>query len=154
MRFLTAMTKSTSILNDLIETLKDGQEGFRCAAADVDSADLKALFSEYSLQRSKFAGELQSLAHSLGESEPETSGSVAGALHRGWINLKSVVSSKDEHAILAECERGEDSAVVEYKKALAAELPQNLTDTIRNQFGEVKAAHDRIRDLRDSLASK
>ena len=59
------MSNTTSILNDLIETLKDGQQGFREAAEDVQSHDLKTLFSEYSLQRSRFAGELQNLAHSL-----------------------------------------------------------------------------------------
>jgi uncharacterized protein (TIGR02284 family) len=149
------MTNTKSLLNDLIETLKDGQEGFRAAAEDVQSSDLKALFSEYSLQRSKFAGELQALARSLGESDPEDSGSVAGALHRGWINLKSALSSKDEHAILAECERGEDSAVAEYRKAMEnSDLPANVLDTLRKQFADVKAAHDRVRNLRDALAAK
>lgn len=149
------MSTTTSTLNSLIETLKDGQAGFRAAAEDVESSNLRALFSEYSLQRSKFAGELQALARSLGEKDPEDSGSVSGALHRGWIDLKSALSSKDEHAILAECERGEDSAVAEYEKALAETgLPANVQETIRKQYGEVKAAHDRVRDLRDSLAMK
>ena len=149
------MSNTTSILNDLIETLKDGQEGYRAAAADVESSNLKSLFSEYSLQRSKFAGELQALAHSLGEENPETSGSVAGAIHRGWIDLKAALSSKDEHAILAECERGEDSAVAAYKDALEEkELPSNVIETLRAQAADVKAAHDRIRNLRDSLAAK
>ncbi len=149
------MSNTISILNDLIETLKDGQEGFRAAAEDVESSDLKSLFSEYSLQRSKFAGQLQELARSLGEKDPETQSSVAGALHRGWINLKAALSSKDEHAILAECERGEDSAVAAYKTALeAADLPGNVVETVRAQFVEVKAAHDRIRNLRDALAAK
>ena len=149
------MNNTTSILNDLIETLKDGQQGFREAAEDVKSSDLKTLFSEYSLQRSQFAGELQSLAHSLGEKEPATAGSVSGALHRGWINLKSALSSKDEHAILAECERGEDSAVAAYTKALAEEgLPGHVTATLQTQYKAVKAAHDRVRDLRDSLVTK
>ena len=149
------MSNTTSILNDLIETLKDGQEGYRAAAADVESSNLKSLFSEYSLQRSKFAGELQALAHSLGEENPETSGSVAGAIHRGWIDLKAALSSKDEHGILAECERGEDSAVAAYKDALEEkELPGNVIETLRAQAADVKAAHDRIRNLRDSLAAK
>ena len=149
------MSTTTSILNDLIETLKDGQEGFRAAATEVEADQLKKLFGEYSLQRSKFAGELQAMAHSLGEQEPETTGSVAAKLHRGWMNLKSALTSKDAHAILAECERGEDSAVAEYKKALEADgLPADVQETLRAQFIEVKAAHDRIRDLRDSLAAK
>ena len=149
------MSNTTSILNDLIETLKDGQEGFRAASADVESTELKTVFSEYSLQRSKFAGELQSLARSLGEKDPQTSGSVAASLHRGWINLKAALSSKDAHAVLAECERGEDSAVAEYEKALAVTAtPANVQETVRVQYGEVKAAHDRIRTLRDSLAPR
>ncbi len=149
------MSNQTSLLNDLIETLKDGQEGFRSAAADVESSDLKSLFAEYSLQRSKFAGELRALARSLGTKEPETKGSVAGALHRGWINLKAALTSKDEHAILAECERGEDAAVAEYQKVLNVEdMPQNVEAVLRDQYVEVKAAYDRIRNLRDSLATK
>lgn len=149
------MKNTTSILNDLIETLKDGQDGFRAASTDVESTELKSLFTEYSLQRSKFAGELQALAHSLGEQDPATTGSVAASLHRGWINLKAALTSKDEHAILAECERGEDSAVAQYKKALeVGTLPADVRDTIQTQSVAVKAAHDRIRDLRDSLAVK
>ena len=146
-------TDTTSILNDLIETLKDGQEGFRAAAAEVESTELKTLFSEYSLQRSKFAGELQALAHSLGEKEPATTGSMSAKLHRGWMDLKSVLTSKDEHAILAECERGEDAAVAQYETALEEEnLPNDVQETLVAQFNEVQAAHDRIRDRRDALA--
>ena len=149
------MSTTTSTLNDLIETLKDGQDGFRTASEAVRASNLKTVFNEYSLQRSKFAGELQALAHSVGEKDPESTGSVAAAMHRGWINLKSAVTSQDDHAILAECERGEDSAVAEYRKALESEgLPGNVVQTIQTQFTAVQAAHDRVRDLRDSLASK
>ncbi|MDB6120908.1 MAG: hypothetical protein JWO08_4689 [Verrucomicrobiaceae bacterium] len=149
------MHNSISTLNDLIEILKDGQEGFQAAAKDVESADLKALFNEYSLQRSSFAGKLQALVVSLGEPEPETGGSVAGALHRGWIDLKSAVSTQDSHAILAECERGEDSAVAGYRAVLDdPDLPADLRATVEKQFMGIKAAHDRVKALRDSLAPK
>ena len=64
-----AQTKEIiSTVNDLIETLKDGQEGFRQAAEAVNDSQLKTLFSEYSLQRSRFAGELQNEVINLGES--------------------------------------------------------------------------------------
>ncbi len=142
---------NASTLNDVIETLKDGQEGFRLAAADVNSPELKSLFSEYSLQRSGFAGELQTLAREVGEKDPADSGSVAGALHRGWINIKAALVSKDEHAILSECERGEDVAVAAYRKALEEpDLSQNVASVLQKQFAEVKAAHDNVRNLRDA----
>ena len=140
-----------STINGLIETLKDGQEGFRQASEAVNDSQLKMLFSEYSLQRSKFAGELQNEAISLGEHNPENTSSTAGAMHRAWINLKSAITSKDEHAILAECERGEDSAVNEYKKAMEdEELSAPIRETITRQYTDVKRAHDRIRELRDA----
>ena len=140
-----------STLNSLIETLKDGQEGFRQASEAVKDSSLKSLFNEYSLQRAKFAGELQNeVIRSLGDNKPEETSSTAGALHRAWINLKSALSAGDDHAILAECERGEDSAVAEYRKAMEEEnLSSPLRDLISRQFTEVKAAHDRVKALRD-----
>jgi uncharacterized protein (TIGR02284 family) len=140
-----------STINSLIETLKDGQEGFKQASEAVNDSHLKSLFSEFSLQRAKFAGELQSEARNLGESEPEKSGSTSGAMHRAWIDLKSAVTSGDDHAILSECERGEDSAIKEYKEAMEEEeLSAPIRDIISRQYSEVKSAHDRIKVLRDT----
>ena len=148
-----AQQKETiSTINDLIETLKDGQEGFRQAAEAVEDPDLKSLFHEYSLQRSRFAGELQSEALRLGETEPEDSSSAAGAMHRTWINLKSAIATRDNHAILAECERGEDSAVKEYEEAMEDEdLTAPVREIISRQYTEVKSAHDRVKQLRDAM---
>jgi uncharacterized protein (TIGR02284 family) len=140
-----------STINDLIETLKDGQEGFRQASEAVKDSKLKSLFSEFSLQRARFAGELQNEAITLGDHTPENTSSAAGALHRAWINLKSAITSADDHAILAECERGEDSAVNEFKKAMEEkELAAPVRETISRQYADVKRAHDRIRELRDA----
>jgi uncharacterized protein (TIGR02284 family) len=139
-----------STVNSLIETLKDGQEGFRQAAEAVKDSELKSLFSEFSMERSRFAGELQNQLRQLGEPEPEESSSVAGSMHRAWINLKAAATSGDDHAILAECERGEDSAVNEYKKAMTADLSSPLRETVSQQYAKVKLAHDRVRNLRDA----
>jgi uncharacterized protein (TIGR02284 family) len=140
-----------STINGLIETLKDGQQGFREASEAVQDTQLKSLFSEYSLQRAKFAGELQNEAITLGDHKPEDSSSAAGAMHRAWINLKSAITSKDEQAILSECERGEDSAVNEYKKAMEEDaLSANVRQIISRQYLDVKMAHDHIKALRDA----
>jgi uncharacterized protein (TIGR02284 family) len=149
--FVMAQQKEIiSTINSLIETLKDGQEGFKQAADGVKDPNLKSLFREYSQQRSRFAAELQSEALSLGEAEPEESSSAAGAMHRAWINIKSAVTSGDDAAILSECERGEDSAVNEYKKAMEDNLPAPVRDIVSRQYSEVKSAHDRVKMLRDT----
>ena len=140
-----------STINDLIETLKDGQKGFREASEAVKDTQLKSLFSEFSLQRAKFAGELQNEVITLGEHNPPNASSTAGAMHRAWINLKSAITSQDDHAILAECERGEDSAVNEFKKAMEEEdLSAPIREIVSRQYADVKRAHDRIRELRDA----
>src|ERR1043166_1612254 len=140
-----------STINDLIETLKDGQKGFREAAEAVKDTRMKSIFSEFSLQRARFAGELQNEAITLGEHNPENTSSAAGAMHRAWINLKAAITSRDDHAILAECERGEDSAVNEFKKAMEeTELSAPIREIVSRQYAEVKRAHDRIKELRDA----
>src|SRR5436853_5241460 len=138
-----------STLNNLVETCKDGQNGFREAADGVKNGDLKTLFLAYSQQRAQFAGELQNEVLRLG-GDPETTGSVAATLHRGWIDIKSAVTGGDEGAIISECERGEDSAVSNYRDALDKDLPANVRSIVERQFASVKQAHDRIRSLERS----
>ncbi|MEP6925069.1 MAG: PA2169 family four-helix-bundle protein [Pyrinomonadaceae bacterium] len=137
-----------STLNNLIQTCKDGENGFNEAAQGVSSADLKDVFMRYSQQRSQFAGELQEAVSKIG-GDPETSGSIAASLHRGWIDIKSVVTGQDEGAILSECERGEDSAVEAYQNALKEALPSEVNSIVERQYTQVKEAHDRIKGLRN-----
>src|SRR4051812_43674786 len=137
-----------STLNGLIETCRDGQEGFKEAAEGVERSDLKTLFYEFSQQRAEFVGVLQSLVRSLG-GDPETEGSFSGAIHRGWIDIKSAVTGRDEQAILNECERGEDSAKETYMDALKLNLPSNIMDVIRQQSQAIQAAHNRVKEMRD-----
>lgn len=142
-----------STLNGLIETCKDGQEGFKQSAEGVTDSNLKSLFYELGQQRSQFAGELQNLVRELG-GDPENSGSTAGALHRGWINIKAAVTGKDDGAILNEAERGEDVAKKAYKEALETSLPANVASVVQNQYADVQTAHDKVRDLRDATNNK
>jgi uncharacterized protein (TIGR02284 family) len=139
--------KVISCLNNLIETCKDGQDGFKTAAEGVQRSELKTLFYEYSQQRARFAGELQNEVRRLG-GDPEKTGSVAASLHRGWIDIKSAVTGKDDNAVISECERGEDSAVRNYKSALADEsLTADVRAVVERQYAAVQEAHDRVRSL-------
>lgn len=142
-----------STLNNLIETCRDGQNGFQTAAEGVNNTELKQLFYHYSQQRASFVGELQDEVRRLG-GDPENSGSVAASLHRGWIDIKSAVTGKDDGSIISECERGEDSAVSNYRDALENDLPANVRSTVERQFAEVKQAHDRIRSLERSSGAQ
>ena len=48
-----------SHLNNLIETCRDGQQGFKEAAENAKSPELKEFFNKFSLERSQFVGVIQ-----------------------------------------------------------------------------------------------
>jgi uncharacterized protein (TIGR02284 family) len=135
-----------AVLNDLIETCKDGEEGYRTAEKCVHNEDVKKLFNSYAQQRARYAAELQSEVQRLGGT-PEKTGSIAGALQRGWTNIKCAVTGGDEAAVIAECERGEDAAKAGYEKALQEHLPADVLAIVQRQYAGIKEAHDRIRAL-------
>ncbi len=137
-----------SVLNDLIETSKDGEEGFRTCAEDIKNAELKALFVSRSQACASAAVELQQVVRSLG-GDPETSTSVSADLHRRWVDLKSIITGKDEESILNECERGEDVAMKSYKNALSKDLPANIRSIVEKQFEGVQRNHDQVKALRN-----
>ena len=138
-----------STLNSLIETCKDGELGFKTAADGLQSADVKAKFLEYSRQRAEMARELQAEVRRLG-GDPEKSGSMSGTMHRGWLDIKSAVTGKDDHAIIAEAERGEDVAKAAYENALKeSTLDTSARSIVQQQSTKVRQAHDAVRDLRD-----
>lgn len=144
--------KIVSTLNDLIETCRDGLNGFKEAAENVKGLDLKNLFTQLGNERAKFVQELQVEVRRLG-GDAEKTGSTAGALHRVWMDIKGTLMGKDDHTILVECERGEDSAVDAYKDAIKLGLPPNILTIVQQQYGTIQRDHDRIKQMRDSKAA-
>lgn len=141
------------VLNDLIETSKDGEYGFARCAERVESAALKELLQKRAGECARGAAELQQLVVRFG-GQPEDSGSVAGAMHRGWVSVKDVLTGgHDDHAVLAECERGEDSALARYRKAMKEALPAEVRQVVERQMAGVQANHDQVKALRDSTPS-
>ncbi|HET8549750.1 MAG TPA: PA2169 family four-helix-bundle protein [Bryobacteraceae bacterium] len=136
-------------LNELIETCLDGQQGFLDAATHATNSELKQMCMEYSRQRARFAAELHEHVRRLG-GRPDESGSVAGALHRRWIDVKSAIVGRDDEAIVTECNRGEDVALARYREALGRNLPVQSRAIAQAQFDQISHARDRIRALTSS----
>ena len=144
--------KAISTLNDLIEICRDGQNGFKEAAENVKSPDLKTFLNQIATERAQFVNQLQLEVRTLG-GDPQKSGSATAAMHRAWIDIKGTLTGKDDHSILSECERGEDSAIEAYKDALKLDLPPNIRSTVERQFQSIKLVHDRVKQMRDSKAA-
>ena len=147
---------TTRLLEDLHQTLEDGRQGFETAADKLNEdghADLASQMREFSQQRSRLSSELVTEAGNLGMNFDTGNGSAKGSLHRGWMSMKDALTGSDPHAILAAAERGEDHAVAKYKEVLDEDIPAGLKAFVTKQATEVKAAHDKVRELRDANAS-
>jgi uncharacterized protein (TIGR02284 family) len=138
------------LLKELIETCKDGETGYVHAAGVATDPQLKAYFTEQSLERARFGQELRIEAERLGD-KPEASGSVSAVLHRVWFETKATIGMGDQ-SILNSVEQGEDRAKKDYEKALASQLPSDLRDIIQRQADSVLKAHNYVRDMRDGMA--
>lgn len=139
------------VLEDILETLEDGKKGFTQAAeklTETQRQDLAGRMREFADQRSSFTAEIRTLAAQLGIDLDE-SGSMAGALHRGWMSLKDALASDETAAVLAAAETGEDHAKSEFTKALDEDLPEEVRTLIARQAAAVAAVHDEVKKLRD-----
>ncbi len=146
------MSTDAQVTKDLIETLIDGRDGFASAAekiADSNWSDLAPQFGEFSDQRAAFAAELESMAARYGDDLDE-SGSVGAKLHRAWMAVKDTFSGDDPSGILDAAEQGEDHAVSEYEKALDSDISPELRTVVQRQLAEIRATHDRVRQLRNA----
>jgi uncharacterized protein (TIGR02284 family) len=140
--------RSEQVVHDLIDVCEDGEQGFRRCAERVQRPELKQLFESRARECRDAA---DALAQLVGEraSRPGEGGSVAGALHRGWVAVKDAVAADDELAVLQECERGEDHALHRYQEAMQAPLPPTVREVVASQYEGVRRNHDQVRALRD-----
>ena len=146
------MSDDDSVAKELVETLKDGERGFATAAEklqDSDRAEWATTLRQLSTQRADFTKEIVDLGHRYGEDVDE-SGTVAGALHRGWISLKDALTGDDAGAVLAAAVTGENHAVSEYEKALEKDLSAGFREVVTRQHAAVVAARDQVEGLREA----
>lgn len=144
-------------INSLLETVKDGQKGYQTAADNVDNPQLKSELTRFSQQRADFRNELERCIKQFGGSPEDTSVSglamdAAGAVHRGWINLKSAITGHDNKAILNECENGDAAALKTYESVMnSSDIPVNVKSVIQKQHDEIEAAKAAVSSLKNTV---
>jgi len=149
---LTLTDETIARLQDLIQLNLDSRDGFQQVSEQLDNLTIATFCRSLAQQRAAQASELQSLVR-INQEEPTERGSIAAAVHRTWMQVREALSSNNVYALLAEAERGEDQIKQAYEDALRDEPDSAVNDVLLRQYQRVKAAHDRIRDLRDEHAS-
>jgi uncharacterized protein (TIGR02284 family) len=138
-------------LNDLLETCRDAHAGYQLAAHGLKDMRLKRALGQLALERKKCEEELRAEIERRGATAA-AHGTVAGALHRGWLQVKELGRAQPA-TILEECARGEAVAIRSYREALAQDLPPEARQLVALQLDRISAARDHVLELRRSSAT-
>jgi uncharacterized protein (TIGR02284 family) len=133
-------TDVVSILEELMEECKDGEQGYKNAADDVKDKELASALLSYSEQRGSFVDELRVLIQSLGGAT-EFTGSIMGILHRRWLDVKFGAAGSNTESILNDCLACDEAAIKKYEIHLKQELPGNVMLILTRQQEAIKDAH-------------
>src|SRR3984885_11843264 len=94
------LKKTEDTLRDLIETLRDGHQGFIELEKNLKDPEARKLFREETLVRAGFAAELENELHHFGVKDVKVGSSTAGKVHCVWGELKARLGGGD-HPLLA-----------------------------------------------------
>ncbi|OUM02726.1 ferritin-like domain-containing protein [Variovorax sp. JS1663] len=141
------------VLNELLETARDGEFGFQACADEAATPRLQRLFYHRAENCHQAADHLVQLIWRFGGT-PVEDGTTSGAVHRGWVHIKGAVGAASDLAMLEECERGEDAAIARCRKALAQNLPPEVRSFIERLAHSAQRNHDQIRDLRNEALTR
>lgn len=144
--------KTAKALSDLIIINNDRYEGYKKAQEQVNDADLKSLFGEFSAQSQTYASNLRGLVPSFEDQPDRDETRISGKFYRVWMDVRNALSTNNRKEVLSSCEYGEDVAKKAYENVLEdrAELSADAVTTIQNQYDELLRAHNQVKALRDS----
>jgi uncharacterized protein (TIGR02284 family) len=141
----------TTVLNTLIATTLDSMKGYRESASESENPQHRQFFNQMAEERSQVASDLQAQVRSLG-GDPEMDSSTAGAAHRGWVNLKSAITGRDEQAIVDEVERGEDYIKEKFETAMMDDdLSPETRGKLEQCFASIRKGHDRASQMKHAM---
>lgn len=114
----TLSENSVDKINNILEYLHDSYNGYHESSSDIENSELKAQFTSAANTRQQMIDELKQCV-SANDETPSKHGTMAGAAHRLFVNLKSVVTGKNETAITNEVIRGESVLAEKYQDAIS-----------------------------------
>lgn len=130
-----------------VKTLRDGVDGFRTAAVEVDNPALAALFNELSESRQVAYNNVVTVLAGTGITIPEEPGTIAAAMHRGWMQVKGALAGDD--AIIKAAATGESEAAADLDRALEATSDTDIEESLRRALLDIERSRERL----DSLES-
>lgn len=148
--FIMENSKKISVLNDLLQITNDRINGFGKVEGKVweSYSDLKGEYEKMISQTQIMKNEIINLITERG-GDPNDTSSVAGNLHRAWIDVKNTLSlASNEHETLENVIFGEKHALEAYENALkSGELDEESTEVIGEQLKTLKDSYQQFSNI-------
>lgn len=138
--------EAARLVRTLAALCRDSESGYRRAYEDTRDRNLRVEFGNLVDEREDMAEALARCLEELGQS-PVQGGTVAGAAHRIFLDLRAALSQRDREAVLREIVRGESAFEAAFDAALKAELPAGVRGILRHQHRLVRRSRDRFRSM-------
>ncbi len=113
-------------LQQLLQIVNDSCLGYKEAVKDAGSPELKDLFNNIASERETLASQLKERISRYGSDLTTVSTDILGALHRGWMDVKTSLTHKTDQTVLESCRNGDQVALDVYDDILQGDL---LNDT-------------------------
>jgi uncharacterized protein (TIGR02284 family) len=124
-------------LRAVIDTLIDGEEGYRLIGQDLKDESLKASFLAEAKTRADFRVKLEETLHQIGVADATETGTVIGTIHRSGGDLKAKLGRPDHDLVETACQ-GEESALQSYKLALETQLLLPIRQILLKQQAHIQ----------------
>lgn len=147
-----ANTEAKHLLLDLIEVLQDGHKGMLDLGQRLQRPAHREFILRESQVRAEFSGAIENELHRLGEHDVEQKGTVGGAIHRAWGDLKAHLGASDD-SLLGAAELGELGTRMIYEKVLAGSLPGDVHDLVLTQHRHIVESLNQLRAMRGKEAA-
>lgn len=136
-------------LNALLEKTYDAEKGFKKAAENVENVSLKKYFEMKAQERYNFGHDLKTEIKSYNQNV-DKGGSVTGAAHRAWMDIKAIFSTDNEESMLEEAITGEKAAIEEYNDVLnELSLPLSTKKILESQKSRIENGLYNIKSLEE-----
>lgn len=143
-------SQKISVLNDLLQITNDRISGFEKVEGKVweSYSDLKSEYEKMISQSKIMKNEIINLITERG-GDPNDSTSVAGNLHRTWIDVKNTLSiASNERESLDNVIFGEKHAIKAYENALQSnELDKDSSAVIEEQLNSLRISYEQFSNI-------
>lgn len=144
-------SKTISVLNDLLHITNDRIKGFERVEGKVweSYSDLKGEYDKMISQSKIMKNEIINLITERGGKPDEDTSSLAGNLHRTWIDIKnSLPVTNNDQETLENVVFGEKHAIEAYDNALkSGDLCAESSKVIADQLKQLRVSYSQFRNI-------